>query len=105
LDLIADKWTALIVGLLSERPHRFGELRRAVEGISSKVLTQNLRDLETDGLVKREVGSARRVTVEYSLTPLGKTLTEPLAAIREWAERHISDIQAANVQSKRQNRR
>lgn len=55
LDWIADKWTALVVGLLAERPHRFGELRRAIEGISQKVLTQSLRSLERDGIVSRKV--------------------------------------------------
>lgn len=95
LDRIANKWTALIIGLLAQRPHQFGELRRAVDGISHKVLTQNLRSLERDGLVSRRVSKAARVTVEYSLTPLGRTLTAPLAAIRDWAEQHIQAVLAA----------
>jgi len=86
LDRIADKWTALIIGLLDERPHRFGELRRSIEGISHKVLTSTLRSLEADGLVDRRVLPTSPVTVEYSLTPLGKSLSAPLAAIRDWAE-------------------
>ena len=97
LDRIADKWTALIVGLLDTRPHRFGELRRAVEGISHKVLTQTLRSLEADGLVARQVLPTRPVTVEYSLTPLGRTLTGPLAAIRDWAEQHIESVLEART--------
>jgi DNA-binding HxlR family transcriptional regulator len=97
LDRVADKWTALIVGLLAERPHRFGELRREVEGISQKMLTQTLRSLERDGLVNRRVFATVPVTVEYSLTPLGQTLTEPLAAIRDWAERHIEELLAARA--------
>ncbi len=100
LDRIADKWTTLIVGVLSERPYLFGELRTAIEGISNKVLTENLRALETDGLVRREVLPTRRVTVEYSLTPLGATLTTPLGAIRDWAAQHIEEIQEANEQSR-----
>jgi DNA-binding HxlR family transcriptional regulator len=95
LDRIADKWTALIVGLLAERPHRFGELRRGIEGISHKVLTQVLRSLERDGLVARRVLEGAPARVEYSLTRTGETLIEPLAAIRRWAETHIEEILAA----------
>jgi DNA-binding HxlR family transcriptional regulator len=92
LDRIADKWTALIVGLLAERTHRFGELRRSIEGISHKVLVQTLRSLERDGLVHRRPLAP---TVEYSLTPLGTSLVGPLASIRDWAEEHIDELQAA----------
>lgn len=95
LDRIADKWTALIVGLLGERTHRFGELRRAIGGISHKVLSQTLQSLERDGLVRREALATTPPTVEYSLTPLGRTLVGPLAEIREWAEQHIEEVQEA----------
>jgi DNA-binding HxlR family transcriptional regulator len=95
LDRIADKWTALIVGLLSERTHRFGELRRSIEGISHKVLVQTLRSLERDGLVHREPIASSPPTLEYSLTELGRTLVRPLASIRDWAEEHIEELQAA----------
>jgi DNA-binding HxlR family transcriptional regulator len=95
LDRIADKWTALIVGLLGQRTHRFGELRRGIEGISHKVLSQNLQSLERDGLVVRKPIPTVPPTVEYSLTPLGGTLVEPLAAIRAWAERHIDQVEAS----------
>jgi DNA-binding HxlR family transcriptional regulator len=95
LDRIADKWTALIVGLLGERTHRFGELRRSVEGISHKVLSQTLQSLERDGLVLRTPIPTVPPTVEYSLTDLGRTLVEPLASIRNWAEQHIETIEAA----------
>jgi DNA-binding HxlR family transcriptional regulator len=97
LDRIADKWTALIVGLLGQRTHRFGELRRGIEGISHKVLTQMLRSLERDGLVLRVVGDTVPPIVEYSLTPLGRTLVEPLAAIRDWAEQHIEQVERAQA--------
>jgi DNA-binding HxlR family transcriptional regulator len=97
LDRIADKWTALIVGLLGERTHRFGELRRSIEGISHKVLTQTLRSLERDGLVHRETKPTNPPTVEYSLTPLGATLVAPLKSIRDWAEQHIEQVQAARA--------
>ena len=105
LDRIADKWTALVVGLLAERPHRFGELRRAVDGISQKMLTQTLRSLERDGLVDRRAYPTVPVTVEYSLTPLGLTLTEPLAAIRTWAEEHIEAVLAARERYEARNTR
>lgn len=99
LDRIADKWTALIVGLLATRPHRFGELRRGIEGISQKMLTQTLRSLEVDGLVARKVTPTVPVTVEYSLTPSGRTLTSPLAAIRTWAETHIESVLSARARA------
>jgi DNA-binding HxlR family transcriptional regulator len=97
LDRIADKWTALIVGLLGQRPHRFSELLRGVEGVSQKMLTQTLRSLEMDGLVRRHVRPTVPVSVEYSLTATGRTLTEPLEAIRAWAERHIEEVLAARA--------
>jgi DNA-binding HxlR family transcriptional regulator len=95
LDRIADKWTSLIVGLLAERPHRFGELRRGVRGISHKMLSQTLQSLERDGLVRRTPMATVPPSVEYSLTSLGRTLDEPLASIRNWAERHIEEVQTA----------
>ena len=97
LDRISDKWTALILGLLAERPHRFGELRRAIDGISQKMLTQTLRSLERDGLVRRRAFATVPVTVEYSLTPLGETLTVPLAAVRDWAEQHVQRVLTARA--------
>ena len=95
LDRIADRWTTLIIGQLAERPHRFGELRRAVDGISQKMLTQTLRGLERDGLVSRRVLPTTPVAVEYALTPLGETLIAPMAAIHAWAEAHVPEMLAA----------
>src|SRR5471030_1308931 len=88
LDRIANKWTTLIVGLLSEsaEPVRFTELRRAIGGISQKMLTQTLRDLERDGLVVRKVYAVVPPRVEYSLSPLGRTLRAPLNALAAWSE-------------------
>jgi DNA-binding HxlR family transcriptional regulator len=94
LDRIGDRWTALIVGLLEDGPRRFTEIRDAM-GITSKVLTQTLRALERDGLLTRSAYSEIPPRVEYELTPLGLTLREPLAAIRDWAEGHIHEIIAA----------
>lgn len=96
LDLVASKWSTLIIGVLEEQPHRFGQLKRAVPGITQKMLTQTLRRLEKDGLVHREVHAQMRPPqVEYSLTDLGQTITEPLAAIRDWSEQHLPDVRRA----------
>ena len=101
LDRIADKWTVLIIGLLEQRPQRFGELLRGIDGISQKMLTQTLRSLEYDGLVDRRAKPTVPVTVEYSLTNAGRTLTEPLDAIRRWAERHIETVTAARSRTEK----
>ncbi len=96
LDLVASKWSALIIGRLEERPFRFGQLRRAIPGITQKMLTQTLRRLERDGLVARTVYSEMRPPqVEYSLTELGLTVTEPLEAMRHWTEQHLPDVRLA----------
>jgi len=95
LDRIADKWTVLVIGLLEDGPRRFSDLQRGIEGISQKMLTQTLRALERDGLIKRTVYAEVPPRVEYELTTLGKTLCEPIAAIRDWAERFIADVTAA----------
>jgi DNA-binding HxlR family transcriptional regulator len=95
LDRIADKWTCLIVYALLNGPLRHGELRRTIEGISQKMLTQTLRSMEADGLVKRTVVDVIPPHVEYSLTELGQTLSEPLVAICRWAMDHLSEMQAA----------
>jgi len=101
LDRVSDKWSALIVTLLAERPLRFGELRRGIGGVSQKMLTQTLRSLEGDGLVARRVFATSPVTVEYSLTPLGETLVEPLAALCRWAEGHMAEVEAARADYRR----
>jgi DNA-binding HxlR family transcriptional regulator len=73
---------------------RFGQLQREVEGISQKMLTQTLRSLERDGLVERKVYPTVPLKVEYSLTPLGETLKEPLSAICKWSEEHLPEVEA-----------
>jgi DNA-binding HxlR family transcriptional regulator len=97
LDRIADKWTCLIVYALLDGPRRHGELLRAIGGISQKMLTQTLRGLERDGLVERTVIAAIPPHVEYALTPLGHTLSEPLVAICQWAMDHLPELQAARA--------
>jgi DNA-binding HxlR family transcriptional regulator len=98
LDLVANKWTALVIGALDERPHRFGELRRRVEGISQKVLTQNLRNLERDGLITRTVYPTTPPSVEYALSELGADLGPYLVALDNWSRdkfRHVLRARAA----------
>jgi DNA-binding HxlR family transcriptional regulator len=95
LDRVADKWTVLILGLLARKPIRFNELRRTIEGISQKMLAQTLRTLERDGLVNRTVTATVPVTVEYSITALGRTLSVTVDALRVWAEKHIDEVTLA----------
>src|SRR5215210_1140358 len=97
LDSIADKWATLIIDLLGEGPRRFGALQRAIGGISQKMLTQTLRTLERDGLVSRRVYPTTPPSVEYALTPLGQTLTEPLGALTAWAVANIDQVLAARA--------
>ncbi|WP_246602828.1 winged helix-turn-helix transcriptional regulator [Falsiroseomonas tokyonensis] len=97
LDRIADKWAVLLLGLLADGPLRFNALRRRVQGLSQKVLSQTLKGLERDGLVRRTAFATVPVTVEYAITPLGATLAERLDLLRDWAERHIAEVQAAQA--------
>ena len=98
LDRIADKWTTLIIGMLEDgKPQRFGEIRRAIGGISQKMLTQTLRDMERDGLVERTIFPEIPPRVEYSLTALGRTLCEPLSALAAWSEAHMPEVKAAQA--------
>jgi DNA-binding HxlR family transcriptional regulator len=98
LDHIADKWASLILWRISDGPVRFNELRRKVEGISTKVLSQALKQLERDGLILRRAFATVPVTVEYSITPLGNTLAEKLATVTQWAEQNIEAVLAAQAQ-------
>lgn len=92
LDRVADKWTVLLLGILSHRPTRFNQLRREIEGLSQKVLSQTLKNLERDGLVRRKVYATVPVTVEYSITPLGETLTDQMQALLNWAEENVDQV-------------
>lgn len=92
LDRIGDRWTVLIIGTLASGPARFGELARAVDGISQKMLTQTLRSLERDGLVTRTVHRVIPPRVDYELTELGRSLCEPLAALSAWAVANMSKV-------------
>lgn len=95
LDRVGDKWAVLILGLLVEEPTRFNQLRRIIQGISQKMLSQTLKSLERDGLIKRRAIATVPVTVEYSITPLGRTLAQAVDPLRIWAERNVKDVLAA----------
>ncbi|ARX82608.1 MULTISPECIES: winged helix-turn-helix transcriptional regulator [Streptomyces] len=83
-ELLATKWVGLAITALEDGPHRFGELRTRLEGVSPKVLTQTLRRLEDHGLVHRTVFAEVPPRVEYELTPLGRSALEPLSHLRTW---------------------
>ncbi|GAA1600023.1 hypothetical protein GCM10009789_62760 [Kribbella sancticallisti] len=95
LARIANKWTAMVITVLEDGPLRFGDLRTALEGISGKVLTDTLRDLERDGMITRQSYAEIPPRVEYELTPLGRTLHGPLSVLCRWAEEHIPEVLAA----------
>jgi len=92
LDRIGDRWTLLVIGVLDDRPRRFSEIARCIDGVSQKMLTQTLRGLEHDGLVTRTVYPEVPPRVEYELTEMGQTLREPLADLEEWAKAHMSSV-------------
>ncbi len=95
---VADKWTMLILELLEERGTlRFTEIGRAVEGISQKMLTQTLRQMERDGLLTRTVHPVVPPRVDYALTPLGNSLSAAFCGVWVWAERNLATIEDARV--------
>ena len=92
LTTICDKWALLTLSQLSHGTKRHGELQRAIPGVSQKMLTQTLRKLARDRLVRRTVYPVVPPRVEYALTPLGETITEPLSALYTWTENHMKEI-------------
>ena len=97
LDRIADKWSLLAIALLQGRTLRFNELRREIDGISQRMLTVTLRQLERDGLVTRTVYPVVPPRVEYALTPLGRTLHSTIQALVTWTETHQDEVVAARA--------
>jgi DNA-binding HxlR family transcriptional regulator len=97
LGRIGDKWSVLVIALLSNGPKRFSELRRNVEGVSQRMLTLTLRGLERDGLVKRTVYPTVPPRVDYELTKLGRTLRQPIQALAKWADKHRTAVQEARA--------
>ncbi|MBD2090481.1 helix-turn-helix transcriptional regulator [Microcoleus sp. FACHB-1515] len=98
LEHIANKWTILILYALTQGTKRYHELKQQIVGISPKMLIQNLRNLERCGLIEREIYPSVPPRVDYSLTPLGESIVEPLAVLGEWAYRHMLDVKAAMEQ-------
>jgi DNA-binding HxlR family transcriptional regulator len=95
---IADKWTLLVLELLEERgTMRFTAIARAVEGISQKMLTQTLRQMERDGLATRTVHPVVPPRVDYALTPLGNSLSAAFCGVWTWAERHLNTVEDARA--------
>lgn len=95
LNRVGDKWSMLIVMALSGGPMRFNELKRAIDGISQRMLTRSLRGLERDGMVSRTVTPTIPPRVDYELTELGESLRQPVKALGDWAIEHIECIRAA----------
>ncbi len=95
LNRVGDKWSVLIVSLLADGSMRFSELRRAIEGISQRMLTLTLKGLERDGLVTRTVVPSVPPRVDYALTDLGRTLRKPIQFLARWAQDNRAEIQQA----------
>ena len=98
LDHLGDKWSVLIITALAHRPYRFGELRREIPDISQRMLTQTLRDLQADGLIEREVFPTTPPSVEYRLSPMGRSFLVPLSAMVDWAFANFPAIKEARVE-------
>ena len=103
IDHLADKWAVLIVARLASNTMRFAELRRAVDGISQKMLTVTLRDLERDGLVIRKLYASVPPKVEYSLTPLGGSLVDKVNELCAWAEANSAEVLKARERFDKRN--
>lgn len=94
LTRLAEKWTMLTLSALLHGPMRFGALRRLIEGVSQKMLTKTLRNLEADGLITRTVFDEMPLRVEYELTPLGESCAELVNEIKVWAEQNMLEIES-----------
>ena len=97
VDRIGDRWTVLVIGVLSEGPARNSELAARVGGISPKMLSQTLRGLERDGLITREAHSTVPPRVEYALTASGASLQPVLMAVEQWARDHAGSVLSAQA--------
>lgn len=95
LDLVADKWVVAALYILSHGTKRYGELQREIGDISQRMLTRTLRDLERNGLIDRKVYPVVPPMVEYSLTPLGKTLNQVLKSLCEWSTENFQQVESA----------
>ncbi|WP_414440323.1 winged helix-turn-helix transcriptional regulator [Burkholderia sp. 22PA0099] len=96
-DQIADKWSMMILTVLDAGPLRFNAIKRHLEGVTQKALTQCLRRLERNGLVSRTVIPSSPVAVEYEITPLGRSLQGPFKALYSWTLQHLDQVDAARA--------
>jgi len=97
LEQIANKWSVLILAVVCTQPSRFNAIKRRLDPITHKALTEALRRLERNGLVDRRVIASSPVAVEYSITPLGRTLQAPFTALIAWAQEHGPALEAARA--------
>lgn len=97
LDQLADKWSVLILTTLARRPYRFGELKREIGDISQRMLTQTLRELQANGMIERTVFPTTPPSVEYRLSPMGRSILLPLSALVDWAMDNHPSIREARV--------
>ena len=103
LNQIGGKWSTLLIDALSQRPYRFGDLRRMIPDISQRMLTQTLGELQRDGYIEREVFPTKPPSVEYRMTDLGRALYEPLSQLLNWAEANHAAVKAARERYDREN--
>jgi DNA-binding HxlR family transcriptional regulator len=97
VDRLGNKWSLLVIAVVAAQPIRFGLLRRRIEGVSQKMLSQTLRSLERDGLMDRRILTARPLAVEYRLTALGESLAPVAITLKDWAEANVAEVETANA--------
>ncbi|MBX4863939.1 helix-turn-helix transcriptional regulator [Rhizobium sophorae] len=100
LDEIASKWTILVLGALCDGPLRFNELKRRLDGVTQKALTQCLRRLEANGIIERHIVSLSPIAVAYEISALGRTLEAPLRALHTWTLQHRAEVMQARERYK-----
>ncbi|MDO7468920.1 helix-turn-helix domain-containing protein [Acinetobacter baumannii] len=96
-EKIADKWVLLILNILEHETQHFNLLKKNIEGISPKVLSQKLKMLERDGFIERKIQNTSPIRVDYSLTPLGQNVAAMAYQLKEWAETNIEQVLAAQI--------
>ncbi|MFS2157264.1 winged helix-turn-helix transcriptional regulator [Pseudomonas sp. Pseusp122] len=96
-DQIADKWSMMVLAVLDDGPHRFNAIRRRLQGVTQKALTQCLRRLERNGLVSRQVISFSPVAVQYEITQLGRTLQQPFRELHRWTLDKLPEVEASRL--------
>jgi len=96
-EKIADKWVLLILNILEHETQHFNLLKKNIEGISPKVLSQKLKMLERDGFIERKIQDTSPIRVDYSLTPLGQNVAAMAYQLKEWAETNIEQVLAAQI--------